>query len=457
MGLVTSQVVDFPLSQVFSWHMRPGAFLRLSPPFAPIQPHQEAHSLADGTALLRFGSPWGPIWVAQHQPQDYRPPHRFVDVGTIPALGSLGERFFYWRHQHDFTEVGEGTRITDSVLSNVPGAMLRSMFAFRHAVLEKDLTAHRTMRQLHPEPMTVAITGASGLVGRQLSALLTTGGHRVIHLVRRKADQSACVTDNDGNLIRSERFWDTNNPTPDLLEGVDAVVHLAGASIAGRFTDEHKKTIWSSRIGPTAALAHLAGTRPFICASAVGIYGNDRPEPVDETSCRGQGFLADVVQAWEADAHTAAGRVVNIRTGIVQSSHGGVLGLQRPLYQAGLGGPLGGGQQWLPWIALDDLIDIYYRALVDDRLHGPVNAVAPNPVKQKDWASSIGKVLHRPAFLPTPSQAPTLLLGSQGTRELALASQHVLPGVLARIGHEFRYPQLTAALKHELGREKLLT
>jgi uncharacterized protein (TIGR01777 family) len=244
------------------------------------------------------------------------------------------------------------------------------------------------------------------------------------------------------------------------LSGVDVVVHLAGASIAGRFTDRHKAAIRDSRIEPTRRLADAAaladdGPAIFVNASAIGYYGFDRGDALlCEESVRGDGFLADVVADWEAATAPAAEaglRVVTVRTGIVQSARGGTLRLMRPLFAAGLGGRLGSGAQWLAWIGLDDLLDVYHRALYDDRVSGPVNAVAPEPVRNVDYTKALAGVLNRPALLPVPSVGPRLLLGEQGARELAEANQRVVPTKLQALGHRFRRSHLTDALAHELG------
>ncbi|WP_232240626.1 epimerase, partial [Kutzneria sp. 744] len=191
-----------------------------------------------------------------------------------------------------------------------------------------------------------------------------------------------------------------------------------------------------SRIGPTRRLAELAARgrhRPaaFVSASAVGIYGADRGDDLlTEDSPRGDGFLADVVADWESAAMAAAEdgvRVVTVRTGIVQSPRGGSLRLLFPLFAAGLGGRLGDGEQWLAWIGIDDMIDVYLRALVDRGLVGPVNAVAPQPVRNADYTTALAHVLHRPALLPVPSFGPRLVLGAEGADELAGASQRVVP------------------------------
>jgi uncharacterized protein (TIGR01777 family) len=169
---------------------------------------------------------------------------------------------------------------------------------------------------------------------------------------------------------------------------------------------------------------------------------------------RGDGFLADLVADWEAATAPAAEaglRVVNVRTGIVQSARGGTLRLMRPLFAAGLGGRLGSGEQWLSWIGLDDLLDVYHRATYDARLSGPVNAVAPEPVRNADYTKALAGVLHRPAVVPVPSLGPRLLLGHQGARELAEANQRVVPTKLETLAHRFRRSKITDALAHELG------
>jgi uncharacterized protein (TIGR01777 family) len=239
------------------------------------------------------------------------------------------------------------------------------------------------------------------------------------------------------------------------------VIHLAGASIGGRFTAERKHEIRTSRIQPTRRLAELAASRPdlraFVTASAIGIYGPDRGDEVlTEASPRGDGFLADVVAGWEDAATPAAAagiRTVQVRTGIVQTPRGGMLRLLSPLFEAGLGGRLGDGKQWLAWIALDDLLDIYRRAVLDEALSGPVNAVAPEPVRNTDYTRTLAAVLRRPAVLPVPGFGPRLLLGDEGAREIAQASQYVLPERLTGAGHRFRQPELTGALRHLFGRE----
>lgn len=449
-GIEYASIVDHPLDEVFAWHTRPGAMRRLVPPWQPMRVVAETSSLADGVAIL--GLPAGLRWIARHDPAGYDPPHQFVDVLSSDGVMTLPPRIIgWWRHTHRYSDAGNGTtRVHDIVDTTVPGAALRSTFAYRHRQLADDLAAHRDAAGAGAGSLVVAMTGSSGLVGTALAAMLSTGGHRVIRLVRR----------NPAGI--DERHWDPTNPAPDLLDGVDAVVHLAGESIAGRFTEAHRRAIRDSRIEPTRKLAELAarsgsGVRAFISASAIGIYGYDRGDAVlSEDSVRGDGFLADVVADWEAATTPAADaglRTVLVRTGIVQAAAGGTLRLMRPLFAAGLGGRLGSGRQWLSWIGLDDLLDVYYRALWDDRLAGPVNAVGPNPVRNSDYTAALAATLHRPALLPVPSIGPRLLLGEQGARELAEADQRVLPAKLQTLGHRFRHQSVADALAHQLGHD----
>ncbi|EME52942.1 TIGR01777 family oxidoreductase [Amycolatopsis decaplanina] len=440
MGLTFSSVVDAAQDEVFAWHARPGAIQRLTPPWQPIRVGAEAESLRDGRAELVF--PGGIVWIAAHDGSEYTPPCQFVDRLDSPVLSAL----LRWRHTHRFAAVGvDSTRVTDMVDTPVPAPFLRSMFIYRHRQLAADLAAQRRYRS---DPLTVGMTGSGGLVGTALTAFLTTAGHRVVKFVRRPI----CGP--------GERTWDPADPAADLLDGVDVVVHLAGEPIAGRFTDRHRRAVRDSRVHPTRALAELAarttnGPRAFISASAIGFYGAAHADEIQtEASARGEGFLADVVADWEAAAApaSAAGiRVAHVRTGLVLSPRGGVLRLQHALFAAGLGGRLGTGRQWMSWIGLDDLTDIYTRVITDDTIAGPVNAVAPEPVRNADYTRALGRVLKRPTLLRVPEAGPRLLLGRDGARELALASHHVRPERLMDHGHTFRHPKIADALAHLFG------
>ena len=450
MGIEYASVVAHPLDKVFAWHTRPGAMRRLVPPWQPMRVVKETESLADGTAVL--GLPAGLRWIARHDPAGYDPPYQFRDVLSSDGVMTLPPRVIgWWRHTHRFSDAGRGTtRVHDIVDTTVPAVALRSTFAYRHRQLAEDLAAHSDAASAGARGLTVAVTGSSGLVGTALSAFLSTGGHQVIRLVR--GDPV-----NDG-----ERRWVPSQPAGDLLDGVDAVIHLAGESIAGRFTASHRRAIRDSRIEPTRRLAEVAAAtggrlKTFISASAIGFYGYDCGDTVlDEDSPRGDGFLAEVVADWEAATAPAAAaglRVVRVRTGIVQAAAGGTLKLLRPLFATGLGGRLGSGRQWLSWIGLDDLLDVYYRAIYDDRLTGAVNAVGPEPVRNSDYTKALAATLRRPALVPVPSIGPRLLLGKQGAAELAEADQRVRPAMLEELGHRFRQPTVRDALAHQLGRD----
>lgn len=434
----------------------PGAFRRLSPPFMPLRPVREADSLRDGLAVLEprtalpgpLGRRLGPRWHARHDPAGYVEGRRFVDrCVSQPYAAATG-----WVHTHTVTAAPDGAALLgDRVDARVPAALLAPVFAYRYRQMAADLT---TLERRRSAPLTVAVTGASGLVGTALTALLGVAGHRVVRLVRGRGTGGA-----------GERVWDPADPAPGLLDGVDVLVHLAGAPIAGRFTDRHVAAVRDSRVGPTRRLAELVAARggatAMVCASAIGYYGPDRgDEPLTEGSAPGTGPVADIVVDWERDcdpAREAGARVVSVRTGIALSGAGGMLPPLAALTRAGLGGRIGSGRQWMSWISLDDLTDIYLRAIVDPQVIGPVNATAPEPVTNAEFTRVLGAVLRRPTLIPVPRVAPALLLGSQGADELALADQRILPRALSDAGQHFRHPGLRAALEHELGAEELPT
>lgn len=447
MTLQRSSEIQAPPAEVFAWFSRPGAIRRLLPPWLPLKVVAEAESLRDGTAVL--GLPGGLRWFAQHQPDGYIPERKFVDEVEPQGLRAIATRAVNWKHEHLFEPAdGDATTVIDRINSNLPARQTARMLAYRHRQLGADFAAHQRAAAAGLKPLTIAVTGSSGMVGEALCAFLSTGGHRIIKLVR-GTPKSA-----------NERRWDSMAPADDLLDGCDAVIHLAGASIFGRFSDKHRQAIESSRIEPTRALAELAAranVSTFVSASAVGIYGaKSGPAPVDEKSIPqpvGSDFLADVVQRWEqaAGAGVSSMRRVQIRTGIVLSPRGGMLAVLRPIFTAGLGGRLGTGTQCLSWIGLDDLVDIYHRALWDTQLDGPVNAVAPHPVNNIEFTKALAKAVRRPAIIPVPAAAPKLLLGTEGTQLLAMADQRVVPQKLLDTGHEFRHEHIELELAHCLG------
>jgi uncharacterized protein (TIGR01777 family) len=292
----------------------------------------------------------------------------------------------------------------------------------------------------------VVISGASGLIGSALSASLRSDGHNVLELRR------GGVT--DGNEIG----WDPEAGRIDApaLEGVDAVVHLAGESIGEhRWTDEQKQRIKESRVRGTAVLSAAIASREhkpkvFVSASAIGYYGNCGDEIVTEDTKPGNDFAAEVAKVWEAETQPAidAGvRTVHTRTGIVLARHGGALKQMLTPFKLGLGGKLGSGKQWMSWIALDDEIGAIRTAIDNPALAGPVNCVAPDPVTNSDFAHTLARVLHRPAFLPTPLFALKARYGAELVETLLLVSQRVVPSRLEAAGYKFHYPVLEPALE----------
>ena len=298
--------------------------------------------------------------------------------------------------------------------------------------------------------MRVAITGSSGLIGSALVPSLAGGGRQVFRLVRGVVPGANCIR------------WDPSTGVRDgaLLEGLDAVVHLAGENIAGgRWTARRKAEIRRSRVGGTArlaeALARLA-RRPKVLAvaSAIGFYGDRGAETLTEESPGGNDFLAQVCREWEAAAGPAAQaeiRVVNLRFGIVLSPAGGALQKMLLPFKFGAGGRVGSGRQYWSWIALDDVVGAIQHALATEALAGPVNVVAPAAVSNAEFTRVLGRVLRRPAIAPLPAFAARLAFGEMADA-LLLASARVVPRRLQETGYSFRYPELEGALRHLLGR-----
>ena len=293
--------------------------------------------------------------------------------------------------------------------------------------------------------MDVAISGASGLIGSALSASLRADGHRVLHLTR-------------GGVSGGDAIgWDPDAGRIDApaLEGVDAVVHLAGEGIGEkRWTDEQKRQIRESRVRGTAVLAGAVASRErkprvFVSGSAIGYYGNRGDEVLTEQSAPGDDFLSQVCVAWEAESQTAADagvRTVLLRTGIVLDAHGGALAKMLLPFKLGVGGRQGSGKQWMSWVALVDEVGAIRHAIDNEAVRGPVNVVAPNPVTNADFARTLGHALHRPTVLPTPLLPLKLRFGAELVGSLLMASQRVEPSRLMATGYEFTCASLDVAL-----------
>lgn len=436
--------------RLYEWHAAEGALTRLVPPWDRPERIERSGGLADARVVMRMRL--GPIpvtWVAQH--------HAHED-GVQFADRAVQSPFASWDHLHRFEPEGpDGSVLIDRIAYELPfgalgravgGAhihdMLERMFDFRHQRTREDLMRHEGRA-----PMRIAVTGATGLVGTELCAFLTGGGHTVLPMVRREARPG-------------EVRWDPLGGTVDVeaLEGVDAIVHLAGENVGERWTEARKRAVMESREIGTRTLANAIARmhrkpRVLVSASAVGWYGADRgDEELDEGSSSGSDFLAEVCKAWEGStrpAEDAGVRVVHARVGVALSAAGGAL--QRMLTPARLGvlGPIGSGRQQMSWIALDDVVGALHHALYDEGLRGPVNVTAPAPVSQAEFARTLGRVLSRPAVAPLPGFVVKALFGEMGEVVL-LGGQRVMPRRLLENGFTFLRPTLEEALRFELGK-----
>jgi uncharacterized protein (TIGR01777 family) len=327
---------------------------------------------------------------------------------------------------------------------------LRRQFAYRHRITRRDLALHRAT---NPEGrrLRVAVSGASGFLGRALVAVLTTGGHEVVRLVRKQP------------VRRGQILWNPRSGAVETgkLEGLDAVIHLAGENVfALRWTDEKKRRIRHSREAGTRLLAEALATlddppEVFLSASAVGVYGDHGTEVVEEDAApREAGFLGDVCRAWEdatRPASEAGIRTALMRIGVVLSPDGGALRLMLPTFRLGLGGRVGGRNQFFPWITRDDAIGAFLHALFDDALRGPVNVTAPHPVTMQTLTDTLGDVLRRPTALNVPNAALRAVMGEAADATM-LKSARVVPRRLLDHGYAFGWPDLDGALRHVLGK-----
>jgi uncharacterized protein (TIGR01777 family) len=446
---------------LFAWHARPAAFHRLLPPWEDVRVEGLDGPFGDGQRVTIRSNIVGPVratWVAELF--DVEPGRRFRDR-------QLHGPFAEWTHTHSMIP----TDATSSVLEDhieyrlplgplgkaAGGGLVRGrlarMFAYRHAVTASDLRRLGTFR----DRPAVAVTGASGLVGTDLCHFLAAGGYPVKRLVRGEAKPRT-----DGT---AEVTWTPDGKVdPKLFEDVDAVIHLAGDNVAdGRWDAGKKARIRDSRVGPTRRLAEAVAKagrpRVLVSASAIGFYGSRGDEELDETSAAGTGFFADVCRAWEsaADPARAAGvRVVHPRIGVVLSAKGGALAKQLPAFRAGGGAVLGDGRQWVPWVMLGDLVGILHHVLMRDDVSGPVNAVGPVPVTNREFGRVLAAVVRRPYLLTLPAPALRLLFGEFADEGL-LASLRVLPRRLRESGFGFDHPELGGALCFVLGTKEIYT
>ena len=447
--------LPFPAADVFAWHMRPRALERLLPPWDDVRVVSREGAIEDG-GVVTVRARRGPVkadLTVRHTA--FERDRMFRDEQVSGPLGS-------WTHDHEFEARGAGaTLLRDRIRWEPPlgpaaniftrraiESELERFFAFRGRRIANDLARH--MAHSGP-PLRVAVTGASGFVGKALHNFLSTGGHTVLPIVRRKPDREA-----------GEIYWDPMERRIEggQMEGVDAVVHLAGENISGgRWTPARKEAIWKSRIEGTrlvaAAIERLRRPpRVLVSSSAIGYYGNRGTERITERSRHGRGFLSDLCREWERAARSverAGVRVVQLRTGLVLSPAGGALGTMLLPFKMGVGGRLGTGRQYVSWIDHDDLIALIHHAIVTPSLRGPVNATAPHPVPNATFTTALGRVLGRPTLLPVPSLAVKGMFGEMGTA-LLLEGARVLPAAAQRSGFRFDFEGIEESLEHQLGR-----
>ena len=452
-----TSTIDVDAAALAQWHLSPGAFRRLTPPWERVRLLDEPAEIADGTRTvleMKVGPIWK-RWVAEHQ--ECQPGVGFTDV-------QVQGPFAAWKHRHRFDEAGhQQSTLSDAIDYRLPFSLvgellgkgfvrrkLERTFRYRHAVTRDDLERRAAEPFGGGKPMTVLVTGATGLVGRALEAFLQMRGHRML-----------CVTRNpkSANDVR----WDLNEGVIDLPEDqhLDAVVHLAGENVAGgRWTTSRKTAILESRRRGTRLLCETLAARDqrpdvLVSASGANYYAQGTERPQGESSPRGSGFLSDVCKVWEEEtaiAEEAGIRVVHLRIGVILSPAGGALAKMLPAFQFGVAGRLGAGTQRMPWITLDDVIDVIHRALYDDRYTGPINAVSPDMTTNRDFTKSLAKALKRPAIIPIPALGLETVLGQEMAAETLLADLALSPDKLKLLDYPFRHPTIEGALAYLLGR-----
>lgn len=448
-------LINAPAEDVFQWHTRPGALERLSPPWDPIEVIEQHGGInKDATVLLKMkAGPFYYKWAAEHT--DYQENRLFKDRQKRGP-------FAFWSHTHTFQpDPSDGCLMQDKIQYALPfdpisrpfvpviQKKLRRMFNYRHTTLANDLALHNARPK--KQPLTIVISGASGLIGRAIIPFLTTGGHQVTRLVR-KTEAS-----------RNQLFWDpfAGKLERSGLKNTDVIINLSGENIGlGRWTKAKKRKIIQSRIKTTALLSEtIANLEPppkvLLNASAIGYYGNQGDLTLTEDNDCGDDFISEVCRNWEKAAELAQKRgirVVFLRIGVVLTPCGGALKKILLPFKMGLGGKFGSGRQYTSFIGIDDVIGAIYHIINNDSLEGPVNIVAPKPVTNLEFTKTLGKVLKRPTLFTAPEIAIKSLLGEMG-QEILLSGTRVEPQKLVASGYNFRNPDLEGVLRHLIGRE----
>lgn len=450
--------IPVPPAEVFRWHLREGTLRRLIPPWKDIDVDLDEGVVEGGKTAFRIHL--GGIalrWIAEHV--EVSQGHlRFRDRQIKGPFGK-------WEHTHQVTGDNEhSSALEDDIQYSLPWwsfglglanrlvrKRLSRQFRYRHKTTLNDLVLHR--KYAFDRPLRIVVSGSSGFIGSQLVNFLAAGGHEVFRLGHHEMP-----------LSHNEIMWDVMQGSTDLerLEGMDAVVHIAGESVLSpRWSQQKKMDIIESRVRGTAHLAKALASlseppRTFLSASAIGFYGNRGTEILDETSTPGDdGFLSAICQDTEAAslyAEQAGIRTVQLRTGIVLSPFGGILNPLLVPFKLGLGGRYGGRHQYLSWIGLDDVLGAIYHLISDESIEGPVNLTSPNPVTMTEFARTLGRALSRPVMVNMPPWLVRVLLGEVAD-DAALMSVRAIPNRLQATGYEFLHPTLDGMLRHALGRK----
>ena len=442
-----SQWLPRPRAEVFDFFRTPANLAKLTPSWLGF--HVLTPEPLDMRAGALFDYTVRPLGFPQYwrtRIESYEPPLSFVDTQEKGP-------YKLWHHTHTFVEENGGTRVSDEVHYELPfqpfgelahreiARRLRDIFDYREAAVAA----------LFPPKegsMKIIIAGGSGWIGRALSRELIKAGHRVIVLSRSGSTGGVPGATGRAWLIPGAVGWKKE------LEGADAVINLCGEGVADRFwTESRRRALVDSRLAPTRALtAAMAEAtvkpRVFISASAVGIYGQDRVEELDEKSSPATGFLADLCARWEASALEAEKlgvRVVLPRIGVVLGADGGALKRMLPPFRLGLGGRLGDGRQWFPWVHLDDVVGLIVSALSNEKLRGPVNAVSPESATNQEFTAALARAVRRPAVFPVPGFVLRAGLGEMSS--LLLGSQKIAPKATLDAGYAFRRAALGPALE----------
>ena len=449
--------VDLPVSveTAFAWHERTGAFQRLTPPWEPVEVIDKTGNIRDGDTLIAK--------VKAIVQQDLHARHEGYIQHVQFQDRQVKGPFASWFHSHRFERLGDQqSRLIDDINYELPmgklgevfgdgfvKSKLEAMFKYRHQILKADLVRHA---QYADRPrLKILVTGASGLVGSQLCAFLSTGGHDVSVLVRSPSKLR----------LYHEIHWDIRQRQLDSsqLEGFDAIVHLAGENIAaGRWTKEVKEKIRASRVESTTllseTLAKLANPpKVLVSASASGFYGDRGNEVLSENSPAGKGFLPETCIDWENATRAAKEkgiRIVHPRFGIILSAAGGALAKMLSPFKLGAGGVVGSGKQFWSWIVLDDVIYAIHDLIQNEAYSGPVNFSSPESPTNREFTDALGQVLSRPTIVPAPAFALKMMFGEMA-EALLLASTRMEPSQLKDTGFRYEYPDLKSALKHVLG------